>query len=358
MKIIIALPLLSYNDAICNDVRQQAKLLKKAGFDTVIYASESKQNLTQQLIPLDELKEFIKDQDNLLLYHHGVYWEEGNVILREANCTVWLKYHNITPSHFFKDYDLSNYYATQAGELQTRNFVWNPKIEKYIGDSSFNCDCLKQLGVNPHKLAIIPPLMMIEEYSKANIDSDLLSNIQNGKKHFLTVGRVVPNKGHSHLIQTIRNYVNFFGPEVQLHIIGSLSMQDKRYYYELERLINRFHLGEQIIFHQNVNFDQMHTYYSVCDAFLMMSEHEGFCVPIAESQFHELPIIALNRGAVEETLGPDQIIFDEPEYYDFAVALHRVAEDQSVKEHLTTSGSKNFHRYRSENILQQLLSLF
>ena len=50
MKIIIALPLLSYNDAICNDVRQQAKLLKKAGFDTVIYASESKQNLTQHCI--------------------------------------------------------------------------------------------------------------------------------------------------------------------------------------------------------------------------------------------------------------------------------------------------------------------
>ena len=59
MKIIIALPLLSYNDAICNDVRQQAKLLKKAGFDTVIYASESKQNLTQQLIPLDEKEQQI-----------------------------------------------------------------------------------------------------------------------------------------------------------------------------------------------------------------------------------------------------------------------------------------------------------
>ena len=167
MKIIIALPFLSYHDAIGNDVRQQAKLLKKAEFDTVIYASGAEQDLTQELISPDELKEFIKDQDNLLLYHHGVYWEEGNVILREAKCTVWLKYHNITPSHFFKDYDLSNYYATQTGELQTRKFVWNPKIKKYIGDSAFNCDCLKQLGVNPHKLAIIPPLIMIEEYSKA-----------------------------------------------------------------------------------------------------------------------------------------------------------------------------------------------
>ena len=178
------------------------------------------------------------------------------------------------------------------------------------------------------------------------------------KKHFLTVGRIVPNKGHIHLIHTINSYIKFFGAAVKLHIIGSFCMQNERYYYELEKLINRFHLGGQIHFQQNTNFDEMHTYYRTVDAMIMMSEHEGFCVPIAESQFHELPIIALNRGAVEETLGQDQIIFDEPEYYDFAVALHRVAEDQSVKEHLTTSGSKNFHRYRSENILQQLLSLF
>jgi glycosyltransferase involved in cell wall biosynthesis len=202
-------------------------------------------------------------------------------------------------------------------------------------------------------------LTIVLEYSKANIDSDLLSNIQNGKKHFLTVGRVVPNKGHSHLIQTIRNYVNFFGPEVQLHIIGSLSMQDKRYYYELERLINRFHLGEQIIFHQNVNFDQMHTYYSVCDAFLMMSEHEGFCVPIAEAQFHELPVIALDRGGIAETLGANQLLLKEADYDLFAVALHRITKDQPLKDQLTTTGTQNYnHRFRSEVILQQLLSLF
>ena len=132
----------------------------------------------------------------------------------------------------------------------------------------------------------------------------------------------------------------------------------KGYFYELEGLINSFHLGEQIIFHQNVNFDQMHTYYSACDALLIMSEHEGFCVPIVESQFHELPIVALSRGAIPETMGPDQLIFDEPEYNQFAVGLHRVSEKRSVRDLLTTSGAKNFHRYRSENILQQLLSLF
>ncbi|SVD85829.1 uncharacterized protein METZ01_LOCUS438683, partial [marine metagenome] len=208
------------------------------------------------------------------------------------------------------------------------------------------------------RMTVIPPFMMTEEYNTANIDEDLAAKLNDGKKHFRTVGRVVPNKGHSHLINTVFSYVNFFGPEIKLHVVGSLNMQDKRYYYELENLINNLHLGEQINFHQNTNFNEMLTYYCTADALIMMSEHEGFCVPIAEAQLYKLPIIALDRGAVGETLGANQLLFKEPDYDIFAVALHRITQDQILGEIVTKNGINNFNqRFQSKVILNQLLSL-
>ena len=89
-----------------------------------------------------------------------------------------------------------------------------------------------------------------------------------------------------------------------------------------------------------------------------MSEHEGFCVPIAEAQLYKLPIIALDRGAVGETLGPNQLLFKEPDYDIFAVALHRMTQDQTLREKVKTNGIKNFNqRFHSEVVLGKLLSL-
>ena len=358
MKIIIALPLLSLHDAISNDVRQQCKLLNTEGLDTVIYATEARLDLKQLLINRNSLKKYLKKTENLLIYHHGVAWEEGRWLLNEAKCKVWVKFHNVTPSSFYKDYDRGGYHATQAGEAQTHGIARLAKIDKFIGDSAYNCESLKQLGVESDRMTVIPPFMMTEEYNTANIDEDLAAKLNDGKKHFLTVGRVVPNKGHSHLINTVFSYVNFFGTEIKLHIVGSLNMQDKRYYYELEDMINHFNLGEQINFHQNTNFDEMHTFYRTVDALIMMSEHEGFCLPIAEAQLHKLPIIALDRGAVGETLGANQILFKEPNYDIFAVALHRITQDQTLREIVTTNGINNFNqRFQSKVILKQLLSL-
>ena len=359
MKIIIGLPLLSAHDAISNDVLKQCELLIKNGFDALIYATEVRLEVKRLLlINRNFLIKFLKQKENILIYHHGVAWEEGKWILNEAECKILVKYHNVTPARFYKNYDKDGYYATQAGESQTRAIACNAKIEKFIGASTYNCESLKKLGVESHRMTVIPPFLMTDEYNKANIDLELTAKLDDGNKHFLTVGRVVPNKGHHHLIQTVQRYVNFFGPRIKLHIVGSLSMQDKRYYYYLEDMIRNFNLGEQITFHQNTNFNKIHTFYQKAGALIMMSEHEGFCVPIAEAQLYKLPIIALDRGAVGETLGPNQLLFKEPDYDIFAVALHRITQDQKLRKKVTKNGINNFNqRFHSEVVLGKLLSL-
>ncbi len=44
-------------------------------------------------------------------------------------------------------------------------------------------------------------------------------------------------------------------------------------------------------------------HYRAADAFVCLSDHEGFCVPLLEAMHHRVPIVAYAATAVPETLG-------------------------------------------------------
>src|SRR5262249_16379438 len=46
------------------------------------------------------------------------------------------------------------------------------------------------------------------------------------------------------------------------------------------------------------------------DLFVCASEHEGFCVPLAEAMAFDVPTLALDRGAVGETIGHAGVLVD------------------------------------------------
>ena len=78
-----------------------------------------------------------------------------------------------------------------------------------------------------------------------------------------------------------------------------------------------------IKFHQKVDLKTLHTLYKYSTVFLLLSEHEGFCVPILEAQYHNLPIVAWDQCAVGETLGSGQLLFQDCDYDSFAIAAHK-----------------------------------
>jgi glycosyltransferase involved in cell wall biosynthesis len=71
---------------------------------------------------------------------------------------------------------------------------------------------------------------------------------------------------------------------------------------------------------------QLRAFYHVADVFLCVSEHEGFCVPLAEAMALRVPIVAWREAAVGETLGEAGIGFD---CFD-AKAIARAVESLAV----------------------------
>ena len=52
-------------------------------------------------------------------------------------------------------------------------------------------------------------------------------------------------------------------------------------------------------------------HYRAATAFLCLSEHEGFCIPLLEAFHFGVPIIARAAGAVGEVVGDAGVLIDD-----------------------------------------------
>ena len=118
--------------------------------------------------------------------------------------------------------------------------------------------------------------------------------------NILFTGRVVPNKKQEDVIEAFYYYKRFIQPKSRLILVGSFAGIDK-YHDQLEAYVNKLGL-EDVIFTGQIKFDEILAYYQLADLFLCMSEHEGFCVPIVEAMYFNVPVIARDTSAIAWTL--------------------------------------------------------
>ncbi|WDN90740.1 hypothetical protein BuS5_03711 [Desulfosarcina sp. BuS5] len=350
-RIILTYFNIGKNDAVGFDILYEYEILKLNGYDDVaIYAEEFDPALDlsrYNIINKKNLNSYIADLDTTFIYHHANYWENGYQLLSKAKCKIIVKYHNITPPDFFKPYFEDAYINCRNGIEQTKKIVILKKDIIFFADSQFNADELIEYGAKPLNVRIHPPFYKYNELKKYTmIDSKLSSDLQNSKSiKLLFVGRVSPNKGHKHLIEVMKAYRDNYGTNIELNIVGGIDPNLNRYFEELLTLIDRYQLNPLIKFHNMVSIESLKTFYINSDIFLVMSEHEGFCVPVLEAQYYRLPVIALNTTAVGYTIGKEQLIFNDADYITFAAAIHIVYNNKSVKDYLIENGILNYKKY-------------
>ncbi len=356
MKICIAVGSLMENDAIGNDVSHQFSVLNNNDISTVVYAEEvANAHMAPYVINKSKLFDIIDDRDNILIYHHGGCWGNGQKILEKARCQIFIKYHNITPPQFFKPYNRFHETYCKQGMEQTRIIGRLKQIAKFLCDSHFNAKDFLMHKVDESRIEIVSPFHKLDDFKNAEIKTDLVRNLDDGKVNILFVGRLVPNKGHKHLLGVIATYAAMYDSNIRLTIVGGIEPGLNSYQDELCQLIKLNQLNEIVDIKGSVSFDELHTYYNVSHLFLLMSDHEGFCLPILEAQFHSLPIVALDTSAVSETMGKNQVLFDKPDYQKFAAAIHVLYNNVAYGDYVANEGKKNIKRFLNQRIEDQFL---
>ena len=290
---------------------------------------------------------------DLLLYHHSVEWPLGEACIAGFAGPVIVKYHNITPSSFFEPYSSRYADVCTRGRLETGRLATFTNVVHWQADSAFNADEIRRLGVVDERISVIPPFMRCDELFKSTRRAQYEVS---GPIELLFVGRRAPNKGHRHLLQTMKSCRELFPTEpVHLTIVGAVDNQLSGYYRELEELERTLGVSSHVRWFPHLSDESVREMFETSHVYLNLSEHEGFCVPAVEAQALGVPVVTSRTSALPETVGDGQLIVSEPrcaaDYDAIAGIVLSVARDPVLRGKLLAAGYRNVYRRFTSEVL-------
>jgi len=337
---------LTYGDAISDEMLEIQKALKKKGYRSEIFTRFYEPCMAKYAKNFREYTKF-SSPSNVVIFHFSIGSPVSKMFFRIPDKRIMI-YHNITPYEFFLDTHRILSRECYKGRLEIRLFV--DKVDLALGDSEFNRKELESLGYA--NTGVLPLLI---DYSKFNGKPDPVVRqiYDNGKFTILFVGRVIPNKKFEDVIKIFHFYKKYFNPDSQLLLVGDFRGME-RYLAALERLVEELELSD-VHFPGRVDFAELLACFQLADVYLSMSEHEGFGVPLIESYYLGLPVVAYAAGAIEETMNGGGILVHEKDFAKTAALLDKLHKDEVFREKIVLSQKKALEKFSRENVSTILL---
>lgn len=351
-------PSADFGDAVTNDVLGMRNALRGSGIAAFAYAEHVAPVLCAEVLPLSEYEtNGFQAAADFLIYHHSTLWERGEKLYRTTCNKKILRYHNITPSEFFAPYSSLFTNAAKQGRNQTRRLV-HLSTDMYLGDSLFNLQELIEMGADPAKGGVVFPFHHAEELCRVEAEVADLKQYLDGCINVLFVGRFVPNKGHISLLRAFAFFHNYIEPRSRLILIGKLQPALQTYRKEIEAAIYQLGLTGSVMILFEASQAQLRAAYLAAHVFLCLSQHEGFCVPLVEAMLHKIPIVALEKTAVKETLGAESLTHPVLDEAVFGEMMSYCLDRDEVRTWLTdTQHQRYMQKFSEQAIAKSFLAM-
>jgi len=181
------------------------------------------------------------------------------------------------------------------------------RVDLALGDSEYNREELDTLGFRP--TGVLPLMLDVTRFSDAPPVPALERLLQDGLTNILFVGRIAPNKKIEDHIRMAEHYKRYVDAYYRFIFVGKCDAVP-HYYHAVRRLIVEYRmLPERFWFTGPVPEVELAAYYRNAHAYVSLSEHEGFCVPLVEAMTMDVPVLAYGATAVPETLGGAGVTF-------------------------------------------------
>ncbi len=340
-------------DAITNYALEIQRIFRSAGVESRVFAPD--QHIAPDLRDtkvkgLSKARELLKKED-ILLYHYSI-GSRASEIYREAPCQKLICYHNITPSKYFRNVSESQTQVLDQGREELRTLISCTPVASAVSD--FNRMELAEMGFSKTEVV---PLVFPRNYLETRPEENVLDKYRDGRTNLLFVGRVAPNKRFEDLIRTFYYYHKTVDSNSRLLMAGTY-MGNEKYYTYLKSLVADLQLSGQAVFTGHLKLAELIAYYHAGSAFLCLSEHEGFCLPLLEAMQFHLPVFALKRAAIPETMNKSGILFEEPDGRVIAETIHQVLKNPLLKEAVLRRQNERLEEYNRISLKEVFFSLF
>lgn len=351
MKAALLLPVLAGKDAVGNDTLAMAALLRERGIETRVFCDVA-HGVAETTYSPDTLLDFAGGADDLVIYHFSVGWPQATELVARARGFRVVRYHNITPPEFFAGTSRLYESACAKGREEIPA-VAQLGCERYLGASRYNLDELIASGAPADRGAVVAPFHRVEQLLRAEADLNLLDELNDGTRNLLMVGRIAPNKNHVALIDAFAAYVDAYGDPARLLIVGKSDPGLDAYNQAIRARIEAHRLGDRVWWLESLSEAQLKAAYLASHAFLTMSRHEGFCVPLIEAMALGVPVLAYASSAIPETIGDGGVLWSEEDPWLFAASLARLGADAGFRNDLRDAARRRYETEFAPQVLRE-----
>ena len=333
-------------DAIGDSARKVREMLRRAGHRSELFALTIDDDLRGDVRPFTDPD---AKRGDVTIFHFALP-SPMTQAFASLDGTRVLQYHNITPAAFFAPYDAGLFRLAAIGRQELRSLVGH--VDLALGDSEFNRQELEELGFA--STGVMPIAVNVERITGAPGRPALEKILSDGLINILFVGRIVPNKrieDHIRLAETYKRYVDSYYRFIFVGRYDGLPT----YYAQIRALISEYRmLPDRFWFTGPVPDEDLAAFYRWADAYVSLSEHEGFCVPLVEAMAADVPIVAYAAGAVPETLGGAGLLFSPKDLEVAAELLGSVVYDRDVRRGVLEGQRRRLRDFAPERIEARL----
>ena len=327
------IPSLASRDAIGVHTLNLRNGLRAAGIDSDIFYGSHTGDVQAEGRPVIDLGR--AGRDRWLLYQASIGSPVFDILAARSEPKL-VNYHNITPASLLRDWEPAVAYEVELGRTQLARLA--PQSRFAVADSAFNETELHALGYEG--TAVVP--LLIDMRSKSDAPDPELARAlarrkaREGGADLLYVGKISPHKAPHDLVKMLDVLRRTDDPAARLHLVGS--PLGETYEPALRGFIDELGLSDVVNLPGSVSGAELEAYFQAADVFVMASDHEGFCVPLAEAMGHGVPIVAYGVTAVPETVGGAGLVLPDKAPVPFAAAVGRVLQDETLREVLARAG--------------------
>src|SRR5204862_1774836 len=128
----------------------------------------------------------------------------------------------------------------------------------------------------------------------------------------------------------------------------------EKYSSKLQQMISTLGTAN-VHFAGHVTDAELTAYYETADLFLCASAHEGFCVPITESFYKQVPVVAYAATAVPSTMDGAGVLYSTQEPLEVAAVIDAVLSDDNLYDAIVRKQDAAVARLRAKDFDGTLL---
>ena len=180
---------------------------------------------------------------------------------------------------------------------------------------------------------------------------NIINNVVNSKNIFIAcISHIYAYKNFEVLIKATRLVLND-NYKFKVYIAGSI--EDKKYYSKILKLINKYNLENTIFFLGAVKKNKVLELYRDCLCIVNTSPIENFSYTLVEAMSCGTPIITTNTTAMPETCKNAALYYSPNDFNKLSSYIKKLIDSQSTRKKLSDLSierSKQIYDYRTTNI--------